>query len=262
MLSKGHSVGFFASLRGKIIMLSLSLMVGGLLCLTVVSYSVAKARALELLNQQSQALLHAHADFIAGWIKTQSRAVESVVSAGKLENPAPFLRQAKAGSGSETVYFGYPDKKMADDTADGLTYSDDYDPTSRPWYQVAVNAKGPVFTEPYEDSGTHKLVITFSSPLREGDQLKGVAGLDVKMEDAVKNIESIRPTPQAFGFIISNAGKILIHRDAALILKNLSETTPDLTLEGLRDQAAKAELRFATLNGQSHLVGALPTSLA
>lgn len=126
----------------------------------------------------------------------------------------------------DSAYIGFPDKRTAFSEQQNLP--PDYDPTARPWYQLAAAAQGPALTPPYVDAGSKKLVIAFSAAVREGGAIKGVTSVDVFMDAVVRNVASIRPTPGTYGFIADKGGKIMVHEDTAKVLKPVTDIAPDL----------------------------------
>src|SRR3546814_10265541 len=62
-----------------------------------------------------------------------------------------------------TLFRSWADKRHAFSPPQQLP--DGWDPTSRPWYQEAAKAREAIFTTPYLDTGTGKLVVSVASPV-------------------------------------------------------------------------------------------------
>ena len=154
------------------------------------------------------------------------------------------------------MYIGYADKRTAFSSPQNLPA--DYDPTSRPWYQQASALAQSVVTEPYVDAGSQKLVITFASAVKEGAQVKAVTAADVFMDSVVRNVASIRPTPGTYGFIVSHAGKILVHENTALLLKPLSDIAPALAKTSLSAPSGDGSLMQVMIGDDERLVHVQP----
>lgn len=152
----------------------------------------------------------------------------------------------------DSAYIGYADKKTAFSEKQDLP--PDYDPTSRPWYKDAAAANGPIITEPYVDAGSKKLVITFASAIKDGGQVKAVTALDAFMDNVVRNVASIRPTPNTYAFIVSKSGKIMVHEDSKKLLTPLTDMAPELTAAGLEALARSEDLQSVSINGEDRLV--------
>ena len=102
----------------------------------------------------------------------------------------------------------------------------DYDPRQRGWFKAANTAQQTIVTEPYIAASTGKLVITVATPVRHDNQFIGVAGADIDLTSVSKIINSLNFGGHGHAFIVTGDGKILIHPDSNLELKNLSEAYP------------------------------------
>jgi methyl-accepting chemotaxis protein len=102
----------------------------------------------------------------------------------------------------------------------------DYDPRARGWYKAASAAQQTVVTEPYIAASSGKLVVTIASPVQHAGGFLGVAGADIDLTSISDIINSLNFNGHGHAFIVSGAGKILIHPNAKLILKSLSEAYP------------------------------------
>ncbi len=245
-----------STLRGKIIATTGVMVLAGLLSLSVANVLTARSHALSSLGSQIKALAHSHAAGVGDWIAARHLLVKSVATAVDEADPLPYLKQAKIAGDVDTVYIGYSDKRTAFSSPQDLP--PDYDPTSRPWYQLASASAQSVVTEPYLDAGTNKLVITFASAVKDGAQVKAVTAADVFMDGVVRNIASIRPTPGTYGFIVSNAGKILVHENLALSLKPLSDIAPGLEKGSLTTLSGASSLKQVMINNDERLIHVEP----
>jgi len=102
----------------------------------------------------------------------------------------------------------------------------DYDPRSRGWYKAATAAQQTIVTEPYIAASSGKLVITLATPVQHQGQFIGVTGADIDLGSISAIINSLNFGGHGHAFIVSADGKILIHPDSKLILKNLSDAYP------------------------------------
>ncbi|MFF7707524.1 methyl-accepting chemotaxis protein [Pseudomonas sp. NPDC007930] len=147
-------------------------------------------------------------------------------------------------------------------SAEGLMFSvpagnrpADYDPRARGWYKAASSAGQTIVTEPYVAASSGKLVVTVAAPVQRAGQLIGVAGADIDMARISEIINSLNFNGHGHAFIVSAAGKILVHPDNKLVLKTLAEAfpqgAPSLT-PGLKEveQAGKTEfVAFTHIDG-------------
>ena len=249
-------LNFLSSLRGKIITTTGTLVLVGLLGLTATNVLTARRHALDSLDSQVKALAHSHAAGVADWVASRQLVVKSFATAVDEADPLRSLQQAKIAGDVDSAYIGYADKKTAFSEKQNLP--SDYDPTARPWYKQAVAATGPVVTAPYIDAGSKKLVITFAAAIRDGAQVKAVTAADVFMDGVLRNIASIRPTPGTYGFIVAKDGTIVVHEDASLLLKPVTDIAPALGQSGLVALGQGTGLSTLSLRNENRLVLAEP----
>ena len=131
----------------------------------------------------------------------------------------------------------------------------DYDPRARGWYKAATGAQRTIVTEPYIAASSGKLVITVATPVQHQNQMIGVAGADIDLSSVSAIINSLNFGGHGHAFIVSAEGKILIHPDSKLVLKNLSEAYPNAAPNvspGLKEvqQGGKTQfISFTHVNG-------------
>ncbi|AJO76101.1 chemotaxis protein [Pseudomonas sp. MRSN 12121] len=138
---------------------------------------------------------------------------------------------------------------------DGLMFSvpagnraPDYDPRARGWYKAATAAQQTIVTEPYIAASSGKLVITVATPVQHQGSFIGVAGADIDLSSISAIINSLNFGGHGQAFIVSAAGKILIHPDSKLVLKNLSEAYPNGAPQ------VSPGLKEVELNGQRQFI--------
>lgn len=117
----------------------------------------------------------------------------------------PFLSLGYMGTESKITVLS--DTKVVD-TLRGLKA---YIPTERPWYQKARQAGETVWTEPYVDANTQKLVVTCATPVyTQSKTLVGVIGFDVLLDTIQKDILSLDIGYNSYAMLIDNKGKALV----------------------------------------------------
>ena len=144
-------------------------------------------------------------------------------------NPEPeyvsrLLEQKALTSSFLAVYFGdtqgaftiRPDSKMPDG----------FDPRSRPWYKDALNSNGASLTEPYIDAVTGQMIISIGTAVKKAGQTLGVVGTDLTLKTVTDSINALDFSGMGYAFLISGDGKILVHPDNTLVMKNLKDIYP------------------------------------
>lgn len=180
----------------------------------------------------------------------------SILLAAKEQKPEEALLAFKAYKESHpdvlNVYVGTSAKKMFVFPEAQLPTG--FDPTSRPWYTEAVKAGKPIWTEPYLDTATKKLVISVAKPVidPENKQVIGVVGLDISLETLSTMIQSMKIGKAGYVVLLDQAGKVMVHPDKNQIGKDLP--IPELN-QALKQETGVVDYNY---NGDSRF-GAFDT---
>ncbi|MDO8332598.1 MAG: methyl-accepting chemotaxis protein [Pseudomonas sp.] len=188
----------------------------------------------------------ATANNIQNWLSGRILLVESV-SQSVSSNPEPaavasLLEQQTLAKTFVFTYLGGSDGSFIMRPNDEMPA--DYDPRARPWYKDARSAGGTTLTEPYIDAATKELIITIATPAKEA----GVVGGDLSLKTLVQIINSLNFNGIGYAFLVSDDGKILVHPDNSLVMKNLSELYPTNT------PTLSKELSEVEQNGETRLI--------
>jgi len=170
-------------------------------------------------------------------------------------NPEPeyvsrLLEQKALTSSFLAVYFGdtqgaftiRPDSKMPDG----------FDPRSRPWYKDALNSNGASLTEPYIDAVTGQMIISIGTAVKKAGQTLGVVGTDLTLKTVTDSINALDFSGMGYAFLISGDGKILVHPDNTLVMKNLKDIYPNDT------PPISSDISEVTLDGKERIVTFAP----
>lgn len=118
------------------------------------------------------------------------------------------------------VYMGTKTKKMY-----VYPYSElpeNFDPSSRPWYQDAVSKNAIIWTEPYVDEASKKLVISSAKPIYNSNkELIGVLGVDISLEQLTDYISKAKLGTSGYFILTDSEGNLLTNPDKNLIGKKL-----------------------------------------
>ena len=86
-----------------------------------------------------------------------------------------------------------------------------FDVTQRPWYLSTKKKKGVIWTEPYVDANTKKLVVTCAAPVfNSKDVFVGVVGFDVLLDTLQKDILTLDIGYGSYAFLVSREGNVLV----------------------------------------------------
>lgn len=167
------------------------------------------------------------------WIDNKKFAVESVSTEVKSgQDLYKTLTIPKNSANMELMFLGTENKEMYYHLADKKPPSH-YDPTSRPWYQLATTEQKTVVTAPYIAASSQKLVVTFATPIIMNNGVKAVIGGDVNLDTLVQDLLAIRLPGDGIAFLIDEKGRMIAHRDNNFILKPASDWLKELDLANM-----------------------------
>lgn len=166
---------------------------------------------------------------IQTWLESRTQLLQSLAQQIAVDGKSPANLQRAIGlpaylDNFQLSYFGGNDGVMFSIPAGNRAA--DYDPRQRGWYKAAESAQSTIVTEPYIAASSGKLVVTLATPVRHDNQFVGVAGADIALDSISNTINSLNFGGHGYAFIVSADGKILVHPDSKLVLKNLSDAYP------------------------------------
>src|SRR5471032_2896673 len=129
---------------------------------------------------------------------------------------------------------------------------DGYDPRVRPWYKTAQGSSGSALTEPYIDMASGQLVISIVNRVLKDGQDVGVVGGDLSLQAIADSLNALSFDGNGYAFLVSADGKILVHPDKALVMKNLSDVYPQDT------PRIGNEISETVANGKTRIVAFAP----
>lgn len=88
--------------------------------------------------------------------------------------------------------------------------SQEYDPRTRPWYQVAKTSGEPTWSPIYHFASQNSLGITAVAPLYESEgTLTGVLGIDISLAELSRILEDMDLSPNGVAFIMERSGHLV-----------------------------------------------------
>ncbi|NNG65786.1 methyl-accepting chemotaxis protein [Caldanaerobacter subterraneus] len=122
------------------------------------------------------------------------------------------------------VYYGTADKKIY--TFPHVDLNPDFDPSSRPWYKGAVEAKGnPFWTDAYKDEVTGNYAISVSqaviNPLT--NEAVGVVGMDLNLYGIENLLKNVKIGQKGMIFLVDKNGIVFVDSSKKLMGADLSK---------------------------------------
>lgn len=84
------------------------------------------------------------------------------------------------------------------------------DPRALPWYRAGAASPGLSWTEPYAFAVTGEPGVTCTLPVRDARGLRGVAGLDFRLDDLTPLVWSSQPTARSRCLVVDPRGRLLV----------------------------------------------------
>jgi methyl-accepting chemotaxis protein len=241
-----------SSLRTRLIALCAGIVVLAMLAIVLTNFLTARSRTMSVLDGQMAQLAQSQASAIAEWADARKLVVSSIKQAADAAEPLPFVKAAETAGGFDLAYIGYADKHAV--FSQQRNRAPDYDPTKRPWYQLAASSKGPVLTAPYTSASTGKLLVTFAEAISKDGQVTAVAAADVLLDSVVADVVAIKPTPNSYAFLVDLGGKIIAHPNDTLRLKPLSDLDAAITPQSLAAAMAANSHQELALDGRQQML--------
>jgi serine phosphatase RsbU (regulator of sigma subunit) len=159
------------------------------------------------------------------WFSMQSGVVKNMAEVLQIFNndDPDFLKrflQAKYRLYNGEVldyYIGFADLKQKFISAINWIPGADYDCRKRSWYRRAAASSRIVFTAPYVDAQTGKMVITISQRLARDGKIVGVLAADIFVSKVIDRVRNYRlQENNSYAFLLDQAGNFLVHPQKAL----------------------------------------------
>ncbi|KDR93847.1 methyl-accepting chemotaxis sensory transducer with Cache sensor [Peptoclostridium litorale DSM 5388] len=232
----------FSGVKAKISVIMIAAIIIPVIALGFLSYGKASSIIEKKLEYSSNAVLNHINSSIQGFLNgfensieavSQDRSIKELASNKQLEDLAVqeyasdiLLNIAQVDESILSSYLGTADKRMYIYPESNLP--EGYDPTSRPWYSLALENSGKaVLTNPYEDANAGGMVITVCKAVEDGGVL-GVVAYDISLVDFSKTFKDIKVGNTGYMFITDENGIIVSHPDESLVGKNISESEKSL----------------------------------
>ena len=98
----------------------------------------------------------------------------------------------------------------------------DFNPVEQKWYQLAIKNQGKViWTEPYFDYITQKIIITASKSVKGPNGIQGVIAIDFNLLEMSNAISKSRVGEDGLVMLLSSNGTIIANRDNNMIGESL-----------------------------------------
>jgi len=214
------------SIRTKLVVSMIALCVLPLIILGMGSYQQSKSKldeklrltstqTLSQINESLQEYFNGMTQLIS--VATDNYHINHINEGDHVTYAIDLLKNVKENNTDIlNVYYGLADKGIHIYPETELP--DDYNPTTRPWYQDAVAKEGNVIlTTPYEDASTGDNVITIAKAVVSNGKVIGVIAMDCSLSTLTEKIGQKKVGNSGYIFLADQEGKIIAHPNSELI---------------------------------------------
>lgn len=208
--------------------LSLSFSVG-------ISYYMSYKILSKELTQKAVFKSNQYAEQLNGWLEAQGKMIDEMANdltynddynIQKLFNY--FEAKQKPNPHIISFYMGFSDKQFI--SGDGWVPDADYDCTQRDWYVAALKSEGIIYTSPYLDITTNKMIITIAKQIKKDNQTFGVVAADIYVDYLTKIIQEAQTEKNSYAFLLDADNNFISHPNKEFAatedsLKNISKVS-------------------------------------
>jgi sigma-B regulation protein RsbU (phosphoserine phosphatase) len=223
---------FNAKIRNRIlvrILVAASLVLVGMgLVLYLLTHQLLHAE----ITAKSEAMVSVVAASMERWLVEKSAALTALADVeAQYTAPHPAQRASFTLVGQQIgdppgVYMGYEGGPFVS-TKTGGDLPADYDHHQRPWYQDAVAQDHLIFTAPYVDARTQRLILTLAAPVKHAQRLIGVIAADLFIDVLVQQVTALRLSETSSVYLVDRAGLYIVHPQHDMVLTGTIHQSTD-----------------------------------
>ena len=211
------------TIRTRYLMAGITICVASLLLVSLVSYVVSSRITAELSDTRIGELALFKAREFDTWFAIKemilSGMAQDIEAAGDFsDHHMRVLTTNKMRLYAKEVqdfYVGYADRAGHVISGVGWVPPPDYDQRVRPWFIKAAATDAVVFTDPYVDAMTGKLIITVARALRRDGEVLAVLATDIFIGDIIRLVTSLRISANSYAMLLDEEGRVIAHPDPA-----------------------------------------------
>jgi sigma-B regulation protein RsbU (phosphoserine phosphatase) len=225
-------VVFNAKIRNRILVRILAAASLVLVAMGLVLYLLTRQLLHAEVTAKSEAMVTLVAASMERWLVEKSAAlavladVEAQYTAPHPAQRAYFTMVGHQIGDPPGVYMGYEGGPFVS-TKTGGTLPPNYDHHHRPWYQDAVAQDRLIFTAPYVDARTQRLVMTLAAPVKNAQRRIGVIAADLFIDVLVQQVSALRLGEASRAYLVDRAGLYITHPQHEVVLTGTIHQSAD-----------------------------------
>lgn len=204
------------SIKTRIIAAVSLLSISILIIASVISYFMSYNIIMKESSSKVLISSEKYSEMINGWFDGQAKILNEIaysIEADDVfedEQVLSYLQsKIKTNPNTSDVYIGLTNKKMLDGS--GWVPPVDYDCTQRIWYKTAMEKNGLIYTDPFLDMTTNKMVVSIARPISKDGKIVGVISTDINLGVITDVIQKAKPMENSYPFLIDSDNNIIIH---------------------------------------------------
>ncbi len=206
----------------KKIILSVTILAVIILIIAIVINSVSASNSVSEANENYvSSILETYATKFDEWVGEYEGSLKAVGASIAVSNAdrdtevMDMLSLSMEEYSGELVqsYIAYTDKTIIFDNPDS-SVPDDFDPTTRGWYQNAVSSENGFYcTDPYIDAASGAMVVTITAAIYKDGEIYGVMGADISIDRLIEMCSEIKPFESSYTFLLDGSENFIVHKN-------------------------------------------------
>lgn len=209
------------SLKGRMIAIISAVTVICMVFMAGITYTISAGKIENLSVEQYQTNTANTTNQLTTWMKQQEKLVTTQVMTMQINKSfsisalnkylEPIVEEYNEDGYIYDLYFTSSDNKMA--SGSGYVPDPSIDFTERSWYIAAEETDGPVYSAPYRDTDSGKLVITISQKVMSNGEMKGVLAADIFVDTLIDMTNSQEMPKDSYCFLVDDNNGVVNHPD-------------------------------------------------
>lgn len=231
------------SIQLKVIFLAVLVMFISLSILGACNFYNARSILLNDIDETLVLQSEGYAKEIGMWLDTRKQEVNvlastpTVVDSDK-ETAAKYLKE-ESKRNPQYLRFWVVDAK-----GDALhSTGDRTNIVDRPYFKEVMSTGKTVITDPIISKVDGKMVVSVVAPIKKNNQIVGVFGGTVTVDELIGRIQQIKVAQTGYGYVVQGDGLTIIHPDKDAIMKNnaLKDEKADKQLKSITEKMTQGE---------------------
>ena len=208
-------------IKQQLILTTCSIVTIILIIISSAGYLISKSIIISESTDKSIESLSKNAGIIDCWLQNQGSILSTMASdistlSFKDDELSLYLKnKMQNNSAINDYYVGFSDLKLS--SGAGWVPDSDFVCTQREWYILAFQKNGLVFTAPYIDADSKKMVITIATPVYKDGAIIGVLGADIFVNSLTEIASKIKIGDSGYPILLDSSYNILIHKEKSFM---------------------------------------------